>query len=356
VQPSRCSPRPPRATLPSCRRRASAVRAASRPAMRLYSRNLVSNPRECRGSLTRALLCVRSSGAAAGHVGAAAAPGGARAAAAAAAAAAVRRSSDRSSRPAASLPCRSRADRACSRRVRRRAVIRAPSASMVATGPGLFTQSNPEDRRVVPDEVGDRAVFKVVYVVLESQYQSSISAACKRINAGQVRAPRARSPHAPASCLPLACDGDLSPQTASPRSVLMIAHRICCRWRSQPDVAVECSGYILEELRDPDNFAQFKKDVEAANIFIGSLIFVQARTADARRGQSHARHVHVSASAVCSHTSTRGRTRAGAHTRTRACPRACVRARSREAYTRVHPRRRSRWCQVAPPERPPPRG
>jgi len=109
----------------------------------------------------------------------------------------------------------------------RRAVLRAPSADMVATGPGLFTQSNPEDRRVVPDEVGDRAVFKVVYVVLESQYQSSLSAACKRINAGQ------------------------------------------------PEVAVECSGYILEELRDAKNFEQFKKDVEGANIFIGSLIFVQ---------------------------------------------------------------------------------
>jgi len=109
----------------------------------------------------------------------------------------------------------------------RRAVIRAPHASMVATGPGLFTQSNPDDRRIAPDDVGDRTLFKVVYVVLESQYQSSLSAACKRINAGQ------------------------------------------------PDVAVECSGYILEELRDPANFEQFKKDVEGANIFIGSLIFVQ---------------------------------------------------------------------------------
>ena len=59
---------------------------------------------------------------------------------------------------------------------------------MVATGGmggGLFTQSNPEDRRVVPDEPGDRQIFKVVYVVLESQYQSSLTAACKRINAGQ---------------------------------------------------------------------------------------------------------------------------------------------------------------------------
>ena len=108
---------------------------------------------------------------------------------------------------------------------------------MVATGGmggGLFTQSNPEDRRVVPDEPGDRQIFKVVYVVLESQYQSSLSTACKRINAGQEK------------------------------------------------VAVECSGYILEELRDPANFEQFKKDVADANICIGSLIFVQARCAPAR--------------------------------------------------------------------------
>merc|ERR1719230_116319 len=110
----------------------------------------------------------------------------------------------------------------------RSAVIRSSSPSMVATGPaGLFTNSKPEDRKVTPDDAGDRAVFKVVYVVLESQYQSSLTAACKRINAGQ------------------------------------------------PDVAVECSGYILEELRDDANYEQFKKDVADANIFIGSLIFVQ---------------------------------------------------------------------------------
>eukprot|EP00965_Chrysotila_dentata_P213670 6187769-Pleurochrysis_carterae.AAC.2 len=57
---------------------------------------------------------------------------------------------------------------------------------MVATNPGLFTQSKPEDRRVVPDDPNGRVVFKVVYVVLESQYQASLTTACKRINAGQV--------------------------------------------------------------------------------------------------------------------------------------------------------------------------
>ena len=40
-------------------------------------------------------------------------------------------------------------------------------------------------------------------------------------------------------------------------------------------VGVECVGYLLEELRDEANVAAFKKDVAEANVFIGSLIFVQ---------------------------------------------------------------------------------
>lgn len=46
--------------------------------------------------------------------------------------------------------------------------------------------SNPEDRRVTPEDENGRKKFKVVYVVLESQYQSSMTVACKRINAAQV--------------------------------------------------------------------------------------------------------------------------------------------------------------------------
>lgn len=65
--------------------------------------------------------------------------------------------------------------------------------------------------------------------MLESQYQSSLTKACQRIN------------------------------------------------ESRDDVCVECVGYLLEELRDPKNVAAFKKDVESSNIFIGSLIFVQVR-------------------------------------------------------------------------------
>lgn len=106
----------------------------------------------------------------------------------------------------------------------------ATRVAMVATGPpqtGLFTGSKPSDRHIEPDDLNGRTQFKVVYVVLESQYQSSMTAACKRINAQQEK------------------------------------------------VAVECSGYLLEELRDPVNYEAFKKEVAEADIFIGSLIFVQ---------------------------------------------------------------------------------
>jgi magnesium chelatase subunit H len=97
-----------------------------------------------------------------------------------------------------------------------------------SAGPmGGFTATNAESRRVLPEDPRGRPVMKVVYVVLESQYQSSMTAAVKRINAGN------------------------------------------------DNMAVECVGYLLEELRNADAFEQFKKDVEDANVFIGSLIFVQ---------------------------------------------------------------------------------
>ena len=77
------------------------------------------------------------------------------------------------------------------------------------------------------------------------------------------------------SCSSASCARALSDLRAlcSTRSVQRTDLSVCRL--SQPDVAVECSGYILEELRDPVNFEQFKKDVGEANIFIGSLIFVQ---------------------------------------------------------------------------------
>jgi len=105
-------------------------------------------------------------------------------------------------------------------------VVSDPTENAIGGG-GMFTASNSENRRVVPEDVRGRPVMKVVYVVLESQYQSSMTGAVKRVNAGS------------------------------------------------DNMAIECVGYLLEELRDDDTFDQFKKDVADANIFIGSLIFVQ---------------------------------------------------------------------------------
>ena len=50
-------------------------------------------------------------------------------------------------------------------------------------GGGLFTSTNPEIRRVVPEDVNGRTKLKVVYVVLEAQYQSALTAAVRNINA-----------------------------------------------------------------------------------------------------------------------------------------------------------------------------
>eukprot|EP00199_Chlamydomonas_sp_CCMP681_P000031 CAMPEP_0119108716 /NCGR_PEP_ID=MMETSP1180-20130426/15618_1 /TAXON_ID=3052 ORGANISM="Chlamydomonas cf sp, Strain CCMP681" /NCGR_SAMPLE_ID=MMETSP1180 /ASSEMBLY_ACC=CAM_ASM_000741 /LENGTH=1404 /DNA_ID=CAMNT_0007094367 /DNA_START=16 /DNA_END=4230 /DNA_ORIENTATION=+ len=92
---------------------------------------------------------------------------------------------------------------------------------------GGFTSTNPESRRVKPNDVGGRVLVKVVYVVLEAQYQSAVSGAVNAIN------------------------------------------------KSNKKVCFEVVGYLLEELRDAKNFEAFKKDVAVSNIFIGSLIFIE---------------------------------------------------------------------------------
>ena len=101
-----------------------------------------------------------------------------------------------------------------------------PKLDSMQTG-GMFTNSSPETKRVVPTNMEGKTRFKIVYVVLESQYQSSLTKACNSINDGK------------------------------------------------EGVAIEAVGYLLEELRDPANLEKFKADVADANIFIGSLIFVQ---------------------------------------------------------------------------------
>lgn len=91
----------------------------------------------------------------------------------------------------------------------------------------MFTHVKPTVRHIVPDNLQGRALLKVVYVVLESQYQSALSAAVRSIN------------------------------------------------KNNPNLAIEISGYLIEELRNPQNYEDFKRDVAEANLFIASLIFIE---------------------------------------------------------------------------------
>ncbi|QZZ21338.1 magnesium chelatase subunit H [Leptothermofonsia sichuanensis E412] len=91
----------------------------------------------------------------------------------------------------------------------------------------MFTHVKPTVRHIAPDDLRGRSLIKVVYVVLEPQYQSSLSAAVRSIN------------------------------------------------QNHSNLAVEISGYLIEELRDSQNYEDFKRDVSEANIFIASLIFLE---------------------------------------------------------------------------------
>jgi len=100
--------------------------------------------------------------------------------------------------------------------------------AVAGAGNGLFTQTKPEVRRVVPGPDPRLPRVKVVYVVLEAQYQSSVTAAVQQLNADPRRA-----------------------------------------------AAFEVVGYLVEELRDEDTYRTFRADLADANVFIGSLIFVE---------------------------------------------------------------------------------
>ncbi len=91
----------------------------------------------------------------------------------------------------------------------------------------MFTNVKPTIRHISPSNLNGRHLLKVVYVVLESQYQSAISGAVQSINS------------------------------------------------NHPSLAIEISGYLIEELRSPENYEAFKVDVGNANIFIASLIFIE---------------------------------------------------------------------------------
>ena len=91
----------------------------------------------------------------------------------------------------------------------------------------MFTHVKPTIRHIVPENLQGRSLMKVVYVVLEPQYQSALSAAVRAIN------------------------------------------------NKNPNLAIEISGYLIEELRSPENYEAFKRDVADANVFIASLIFIE---------------------------------------------------------------------------------
>ncbi len=91
----------------------------------------------------------------------------------------------------------------------------------------MFTHVKSTIRHIAPDNLQGRSLIKVVYVVLESQYQSALSQAVRSIN------------------------------------------------DKHPSIAIEISGYLIEELRSSENYEEFKKDVAKANVFIGSLIFIE---------------------------------------------------------------------------------
>lgn len=91
----------------------------------------------------------------------------------------------------------------------------------------MFTSVKPTIRHIAPEELGGRSLLKVVYIVLEAQYQSALSAAVRSIN------------------------------------------------EKNPNLAIEISGYLIEELRNPENYEEFKREISEANIFIASLIFIE---------------------------------------------------------------------------------
>jgi magnesium chelatase subunit H len=91
----------------------------------------------------------------------------------------------------------------------------------------MFTQVRSASRRVSPEAVNGRAVMKAVYVVLEPQYQNALTQAATSLN------------------------------------------------DQNGPLAIELSGYLIEELRQSENYASFCADVAEADVFIASLIFIE---------------------------------------------------------------------------------
>ncbi len=92
----------------------------------------------------------------------------------------------------------------------------------------MFTQVRSANRRVSPVENhSHKAVMKAVYVVLEPQYQNALTQAANSLN------------------------------------------------EQNGPIGIELNGYLIEELRNTDNYESFKKDIEKADLFVASLIFIE---------------------------------------------------------------------------------
>ncbi len=92
----------------------------------------------------------------------------------------------------------------------------------------MFTQVRSANRRVMPVEgQSHKVIMKIVYLVLEPQYQNALTEAALTLN------------------------------------------------KSNKDLGIELNGYLIEELRDETNYSDFKADIAQADIFIGSLIFIE---------------------------------------------------------------------------------
>jgi hypothetical protein len=135
-------------------------------------------------------------------------------------------------------------------------------------GSGLFTSTDPEKRRIKPENPGTRVQVKLVYVVLEAQYQSAVAAAVKQINAKNQKV-RFDGPDM------LAWNSCHAPCMLPMLARFALCSLICLLLTVPAQVCFEVVGYLLEELRDNKNFEAFKQDVATANIFIGSLIFIE---------------------------------------------------------------------------------
>lgn len=85
----------------------------------------------------------------------------------------------------------------------------------------------PSTARIAPQSLNGRTLLKLVYVVLEPQYQSAVAAGAEQIN------------------------------------------------QTNPVLAVEVKGYLIEELREAERYAEFCADVAEADIFFASMIFIE---------------------------------------------------------------------------------